>query len=68
MPTEELKQDFLNSLDNVEEPTLPSVQDQIKGAEAQPHVSEEMYANIQKELEADQTPAVMTPEEEKAAI
>ncbi len=68
LPTEELKQEFLASLNNVEQPAVPTAEEQIKEAEAQPHVEESMYADIQKELTDYKPVAPMTPEEEQAAI
>lgn len=69
LPTQELKDDFLKNLENAPE-TLetPSIEQQVKEAEAPDHVSEDMYAGIKKEIEGYKPAPKMTPEEEKAAI
>ncbi|MHA7102301.1 hypothetical protein [Roseivirga pacifica] len=69
LPTQELKDEFLKNLESAPETVAqPSVEEQIKEAEAPDYVTEEMYAGIKKEL-TDMTPVPkMTPEEEKAAI
>ncbi|OEK00289.1 hypothetical protein BFP97_01625 [Roseivirga sp. 4D4] len=68
LPTQELKDEFLASLDKVEEPTAPSVDEQIAEAQAPDHVSEELYEAVKKELAAVKPIPKMTEEEEKAAI
>lgn len=68
LPTQELKDEFLASLDKVEEPVAPSTEEQIAEAQAPDHVGEELYEGVKKEIsEAKPTPK-MTEEEEKAAI
>ncbi|PWL29065.1 hypothetical protein [uncultured Roseivirga sp.] len=69
LPTQELKDDFLKSLENAPESVeAPSVEQQVKEAEAPDYVTEEMYAGIKTELENMKPVPKMTPEEEKAAI
>lgn len=68
LPTEELKQEFLASLDQVEEPSAPSVEEQVAEAQAPDHVSEELYEGIKKEIAERPAPAQMSEDEIKAAI
>ena len=68
LPTEELKQEFLKELDKApEEVPSPSLEDQVKEAQAPDHVSEDMYEGIKKQLEAYK-PVRLSEAEEKAAI
>lgn len=67
LPTQELKDEFLKSLDSVEETAAPSVEDQVSEAQAPDHVSEDMYDGIKQELES-YTPVAPPSEEEQQAM
>ncbi len=68
LPTDELKEQFLSNLENVEETTAPTAEEQTAEAQAPDHISEEMYDSIKKEIEAAPKQVKMSAEEEKAAI
>jgi len=68
LPTQELKDDFLASLDKVEEPAPTSTAEAIAEAQAPDYVGEDLYEGIKKELENMQPIPKMTAAEEKAAI
>jgi len=68
LPSEELKQEFLTSLEKVEETNLTSVDEQISEAQAPDHISEDMYDAVKKEIEGYQTVAAMSEEETQQAI
>lgn len=68
LPTEELKSEFLASLDKVEESTVASVEEQVAEAQAPDHVNEELYEAVKKELSSTTAIPRMTESEEKAAI
>lgn len=69
LPTQELKDDFLKNLqDAPEQVETPSVEQQVKEAEAPEHVPEDLYSDIKKELENYKPAPQMSSEEEKAAI
>lgn len=68
LPTQELKDEFLASLDKVEELTAPSAEEQVAEAQAPDHVSEELYEAVKKEISSATVAPRMTESEEKAAI
>lgn len=68
LPTEDLKNEFLASMDKVEEPAKPSIEEQVAEAQAPDHVSEELYESVKKEIAASSAMPKMSAEEEKAAI
>lgn len=69
LPTQELKDEFLKSLENAPDKVAsPSVEDQLKEAQAPEHVGEELYDSIKKELENYKPAAPMSKEDEKKAI
>lgn len=68
LPTEELKKEFLASLDNVEEVSAPSAEEQVAEAQGPDHVSEELYEAVKKEISSATAIPRMTESEEKAAI
>lgn len=68
LPTQELKDEFLADLEKVEEITPPSVEEQVAEAQAPHYVSEDMYEEVKKELENQETIKPMSEDEEKAAI
>ncbi len=69
LPTQELKDEFLASLENVEEqPGAVSIEEAVAEAQSPDHVTEDMYEGIKKELENMKSAPRLTPEEEKAAI
>jgi RNA polymerase-binding transcription factor DksA len=70
LPTQELKDAFEKDLEKMEEPKAPSLDEQVKEAQAAEHVSEDMYDGIKKELEeAEKKPAAkMSKEEEEKEI
>lgn len=69
LPTQELKDEFLASLDNVEEQSsAPSTEEAVAEAQAPDHVTEDMYEGIKNELESMKPAERMSADEEKAAI
>ncbi len=68
LPTQELKDEFLASLDKVEDLVPPTVDEQVAEAQAPDHVSEELYEAVKKELASTTPVPKMTAEEEKAAM
>lgn len=69
LPTQELKDEFLKSLESAPEKVeQPSLEEQVKEAEAPDYVTKEMYAGIKKELSDMKPLPKMTEAEEKAAI
>lgn len=69
LPTQELKDAFLNDLEKMEEPQKPSLDEQLKQAQAPEHVSEELYDGIKKELEqAQKSTSKMSKDEEEREI
>jgi len=69
LPTQELKDSFLNDLEKMEEPQKPSLDEQLKQAQAPDHVSEELYDGIKKELEqAQKATSKMSKDEEEREI
>ena len=68
LPTDELKQECLASVDKVEETAAPSVDDQVAEAQAPDHISEDMYEGIKKEIAEQPSAVKMSEDEVKAAI
>ena len=68
LQSEELKSEFLASLDKIEETSRPTIEEQVAEAQAPDHVSEDMYDGIKKELESTPAFVPMNADEEKAAI
>lgn len=69
LPTQELKEEFLKSLESAPETiAVPSTKQQIEDAEASSYISKDMYADVKKEIDGYKPVPKMTPEEEKAAI
>lgn len=68
LPTQELKDEFLASIDKVEEPAALTTAEAVAEAQAPDHVSEDLYEGVKKDLESMKPFAKMTEAEEKAAI
>ena len=68
LPTQEMKDEFLASLDSIEEVEAPSAQQLVEEAQAPDHVSEDMYDAIKEAIEKPREAIRMTKEEEAAAI
>ncbi|WP_420387570.1 hypothetical protein [Roseivirga sp.] len=69
LPTQELKDQFLKNLQDAPEQTeAPTVEQQVKEAEAPKYVPEDLYSDIKKEIENYKPAPKMTSEEEKAVI
>ncbi|MEQ8909602.1 MAG: hypothetical protein RIC95_10450 [Vicingaceae bacterium] len=69
LPTQELKDQFLAELDKADEtPLKPSLDEQIKEAQAPDHISKDMYDSVKAEVEKAQETPKMSKEEEEAAI
>ena len=68
LPTQELKDEFLANLEKAGDVKKPSVDEQVKEAQAPDHVSEELYDGIKNELESSQEHTPMSEDEQKAAV
>lgn len=68
LPTQELKDEFLASIDKVEEPAALTTAEAVAEAQAPDHVSEDLYEGVKNNLESMQPVTKMTEAEEKSAI
>lgn len=68
LPTDELKEQFLNSIDHAEDSSGVSTEEVVAEAIAPDHVSENLYDAVKKEIETYSPTGRMSEDEEKAAI
>lgn len=68
LPTQELKDEFLKSLETVEDPAPPKMEELVAEATAPDHVSEDMYEAVKADVERDDSIKPLEGAELEAAI